>query len=139
MKILLAFLVFAITALAVPPVMAADVTVSWAAPSANTDGSTPAKLGGYNLYSAPTDAALSALPNSIAGGRPLSVGNVLTYTYRNVIPGTYVYAVTAWYCPASGACTESAQSAHVSTTVSPAVPQPGPPVSVKITVTVSSP
>jgi hypothetical protein len=75
---------------------AADVTLTWIPPIANTDGTTPALLGGYNIYSAATDAALTALPNTIAGGKALSVGNVLTYTLKSVTPGTYVYAVTAW-------------------------------------------
>jgi hypothetical protein len=118
---------------------AADVTITWAVPTANTDGTTPALIGGYNLYSAATDAALTALPNTLAGGKALSVGNVLSYTYKAVTPGAYVYAVTAWYCDANKVCTESAQSAHVSTTVSAPVVTPGVPNSVKVTVTVSAP
>lgn len=120
---------------------AADVTLTWLAPTANTDASTPPLIGGYNIYVAGTDAALTALPNTLmAGGKALSVGNVLTYTYKNVAPGTYFYAVTTWYCtPAPQTCSESVQSAHVSTTVSAPVKIPGPPTSTKITVTVSSP
>lgn len=120
---------------------AADVTLKWTAPTSNTDSSTPALIGGYNIYVAGTDAALTALPNTlIAGGKALSVGNVLTYTYKNVAPGTYFYAVTTWYCtPAPQTCSESVQSAHVSTTVNAAVKIPGPPTSTQITVTVSSP
>lgn len=111
---------------------AADVTLTWTAPTTNTDGSAPVLIGGYNLYSAATDAALTALPNTIAGGKALSVGNVLTYTYKAVPPGTYVYAVTAWYCDATKACAESVQSMHVSTTVSAAVVTPGVPSGVKV-------
>lgn len=119
--------------------LAADVTLSWTAPTANTDGSTPPLIGGYNIYSAPTDAALTALPNTIAGGKTLSVGNVLTYTFKSVIPGNYVYAVTTWYCTSGTSCVESVQSAHVSTTVSAPVATPGIPGSVKVTVSVSAP
>lgn len=125
-----------------PLAHAADVTLNWTAPTANVDGSTPAAIGGYNIYSAPTDLALTALPDTIHGGKALSVGKVLTYTIKAVLPGNYVYAVTAWYCPPTGACTESAQSMHVSTTVAAPVvtpPKPGSPGSVTITVSVSAP
>jgi hypothetical protein len=121
---------------------AADVTLTWSAPTANSDGSTPPVIGGYNIYSASTDAALTALPDTIHGGKTNSVGNVLTYTYKNVAPGTYYYAVTTWYCApgqTGTACSESRQSAHVSTTVAPPQRVPGPPANTKITVTVSAP
>lgn len=123
---------FALLLLAIPAAQAADVTLTWTAPTANTDGSVPALIGGYNLYSASSEAALAA-------GTKLSVGNVLTYTYHNVAPGTYVYAVTTWYCVTAGNCAESAQSAHVSTTIGQKAVQPGLPGSVKVTVTVSAP
>lgn len=119
-----------------------DVTLTWAAPTANVDGSTPANISGYNIYVAATDVALAALPNTLHGGSAVSVGNVLTYTFKAVAPGTYYYAVTAWYWPAGGVATESAQSAHVSAVVgSPVVTPPTPtaPGSVKVTVTVSAP
>lgn len=123
-----------------PLAHASDVTLTWTAPTTNADGSTPALIGGYNIYSASTDAALTALPNTLNGGKTNSVGNVLTYTYHNVPPGNYVYALTTWYCPAGGVgCTESAQSAHVSTIVSAPTKTPGIPNSVKITVIVSAP
>lgn len=118
---------------------ATDVTLTWSAPTVNSDGSTPPLIGGYNIYVASTDAALTALPDTLHGGKTNSVGKVLTYTYKSVAPGTYYYAVTTWYCAGTGNCAESAQSAHVSTTVSPPVKTPGPPVNTKITVTVSAP
>lgn len=138
-KNLVVFVVLALAAFASQRAHAADVTISWTAPTANDDGSTPAKIGGYNLYTASTDAALTALPDTRHGGTALSVGNVLSYTFKNVVPGTYVYAVTAWYCATSTDCTESAQSAHVSTTVGVPTATPSAPGSVKVTVTVSSP
>jgi hypothetical protein len=125
--------------LAMPVAHSADVTLTWTAPTANMDGSTPALIGGYNIYSAATDTGLTALLDTLHGGKANSVGNVLTYTYKNVAPGNYVYAVTTWYCPPTGPCVESPQSAHVSTTVSPPTATPGRPGSVKITVTVSAP
>lgn len=135
MKILLACLLTGLATTA----HAADVTLTWAAPTSNTDGSIPALIGGYNVYSAPTDAALTALPNTQAGGKALSVGNVLSTTLKGVAPGTYVYAVTTWYCASAGNCAESAQSAHVSTTIAAPVGKPGIPGGVKVTVSVSAP
>lgn len=142
MKTFVALLILTLGALVAPNAHATDVTLTWSAPTANTDGSTPAKIGGYNLYVSATDASLSGLADTLHGGKALSVGNVLTYTYRNVLPGTYFYAVTAWYCATSATCVESAQSAHVSTTIGGPIvtaATPSAPGSVKVTVTVSSP
>jgi hypothetical protein len=142
MRTLLVFLVLALSVFAAPRARATDVTLTWTAPTANNDGTTPALVGGYNLYVATSDAQLTTIPNTLHGGHPISVGNVLTATLKAVLPGTYVYAVTAWYCATATNCTESAQSAHVSTTVGSPVtttPTPGIPGSVKVTVTVSSP
>lgn len=135
MKILIA-----LALLATLPAKAADVMLTWSAPTANVDGSVPPLIGGYDIWVAPDDASLSALPDTLHGGKPAgSVGSALqTYTFKNVAPGNYVYAVSTWACPATG-CVVSTQSAHVSTTVSPPVITPGLPGSVKITVTVSVP
>jgi hypothetical protein len=119
---------------------AADVTLTWTAPTANADGSVPALIGGYDCWVAPDDATLSALPDTQHGGKPaFSVGaSQLSCTFKNVAPGTYVYAVSTWACPPTG-CVVSARSAHASTTVSAPVIVPGPPTNTKITVTVSAP
>src|ERR1700730_1541778 len=103
MKTLIALLL-----LLAPLAQATDVTLNWTAPAANADGSKPAVVGGYNIYVAGTDAALSTMVHT---PQTLSVGNVLTYTYKNVAPGNYVYAITTWYCvpPTTWPCTESAQ------------------------------
>jgi hypothetical protein len=123
------------------------VTLSWTAPSVNADGSTPVTVGGYNLYQDTTDAGLTAQGNTTTGVPvctgtvinkcALSVGNVLAFTFPNVAPGSYVWAVTAWYCPSTGKCVESVQSAHVSATIT--IAAPGPPEKVKVTITVPSP
>lgn len=123
---------------------ATSVTLSWTAPTANTDGSTPALVSGYNLYQDTSDAALSAQKPTAQGGKPAVNGTVLnspamlTYTLANVLPGTYYYALTAWYCTnvATGTgCVESVQSAHVSTTVAATPKVPGTPANIKISVT----
>jgi hypothetical protein len=122
-------------AFAAPP----SVTLTWSAPVANSDGSTPPLIGGYNVYVANTDSDLTALPNTLNGGKPISVGNVLTYAFTSVVPGTYFYAVTTWYCSTGHVCVESPQSAHISTTVAAPVIVPGTPTNVQISVSVTAP
>lgn len=129
-----------------------QLTISWIAPTSNTDGSTPAKVTGYNLYFASTDAALTALPNVGGGTKPCPVGNTsllcatavqvpaLSYQTVGLPAGTYFADVTAFYCPTgSTACTESGPSAHVSGTISAPVttPTPNTPGSVTITAVVT--
>jgi hypothetical protein len=98
----------------------ATVTLTWTASSGS--------VSGYNIYEAATQGALTALPNTLNGGTPLIGGSTLgaptdlTYTFTNVTPGTYWYAVTAWYCPSTGACLESGQSAAVDVVISAATP-----------------
>lgn len=137
MKFLFGFAaaLLASVALAAPP----SVTLTWTAPTANSDGSTPPLLGGYNIYVANTDAALTALPDTLHGGKANSVGIGLSYTYTNVAPGTYFYAVTTWFCTPAKVCVESPQSAHVSTTVAVPVILPGSPTNVQIAVSVTAP
>lgn len=102
-------------------------TLSWAAPATNADGSTPPSIGGYNVYLAASDAALSATSNTVSGGSvcasagpfigcAISVGNVLSYQPSALPVGTYFAAITTWWCPTSGTaagCQESVQSTHV--------------------------
>jgi hypothetical protein len=111
-------------------------TVSWT-PTANVGGSTPALVSGYNLYLATTDAALTALPNTIAGtpncpangpfllcAISVAGATTLSATMPALYVGSYAITVTAWYCTAAGACVESAQGPHVAFSVlAPYVPQ----------------
>lgn len=126
-----------------------QLSISWAAPTSNTDGSTPAAVSGYNVYVATSDAALTAMP-SVGGGTPncttsslncaTSVAGTSTLSYKTVgLPaGTYYVAVTAWYCPGTSGCTESAQSAHVNGPVTNPVITPNAPGSVSISATVTA-
>jgi hypothetical protein len=123
------------------PAASAPLTLSWLAPTANADGSTPANVSGYNLYTALSDSALTALGTVAANAAPICpVGGpfvgcavsvkgaaVLSYKMLGLPIGTYYFAVTAWYCPAAGPCTESKQSVHVSGSVAALVTTPGAP------------
>jgi hypothetical protein len=119
----LLFLVIGLLLVAAAPANASDVVLTWVAPTTNTDGSTPAAIGGYNVYRSLTSAIVA---QKAGGAAPLAGGSgstiaktVLTYTDKNVPPGTYYYGVTAWYCdptPVNG-CTESAVTVSVPVTI----------------------
>lgn len=105
---------------------ATDITLTWTAPTGNTDGTTPAKFEGFNVYRS------TALP-VVVGGIPLAgkspngiAAATLTYTDKAVPPGTYYYAVTAWHCEAAG-CTESGPATSVAVVVAVVVPKCNPP------------
>jgi hypothetical protein len=121
------------------------VTLNWSAPTQNADGTPLTDLGGYDLYCADTDAALTALPDTLHGGKPCvsTVAGVTTYIFTNLAPGTHYFAVETWACRRP--CAVSVQSAHVSVTVSPPVVTPAPasappgaPSNVTISATVSA-
>jgi hypothetical protein len=90
---------------------------TWTAPASNG-----AVISGYNLYQAPTSAALAAM-SYVNGSTPTAstAAGTLTYTLTGLAAGTYYYAVTAYACP-STPCQESPQSASVSVLVVPAAP-----------------
>ena len=112
-------------------------TLSWIAPTANTDGTADTTLCGFNIYEASTTAALAALPNSLNGGKPLASPfyNVTSWSFIGMVSGSYYFAVTALNC-LNGVTTESAQSsAALVTIVVP--PTAKPPSGVAVTATVS--
>lgn len=135
MKRILLVILLALCALPVFAQTPAQLVITWKAPLANTDGSTPASVSGYNLYIEPTDAALTALP-TVTGGTPIcppagpfigcgiSLGNVLTYTTVGLPTGTYSVAATAYFCTSASSCTESIQSVHMSGPVGTATTPP---------------
>lgn len=103
-------------------VNATDVPLSWTAPTANTDSTPISKIGGYNIYRASTPN----IQSQAAGGKaPLAGGpgngvTATSYVDKNVSPGTYYYAVSAWAC--EPACIEG----PLSTVVSVTIPVPPP-------------
>jgi hypothetical protein len=85
-----------------------NATLSWTAPSENSDGSALTDLGGFKIY---YGGALTQLTNSITLTNP----GLLTYVVAELPIGTtYYFAVTA----VTRTGVESAQSDVVSTTIS---------------------
>jgi hypothetical protein len=68
-----------------PPVN--TVTLTWAAPTTNADGTPLTDLAGYKIYY-----------GTISGNytEVIDVGNVITYKVEGRQPGTYYFAVTAY-------------------------------------------
>lgn len=95
-----------------PPPYTTSAVLAWTAPTANVDGSTPANVSGYNIYSGPSVTALTLLAS--VGLTPLS------YT-ATVGVGTTYFTVTA-FSPDTPSL-ESTRPAPVSkTVVAPAGP-----------------
>jgi hypothetical protein len=85
-----------------------NATLSWSAPSENSDGSTLTDLGGFKIY---YGGALTQLTNTVTLTNP----GLLTYVLAELPSGTtYYFAVTA----VTRTGVESAQSDVVSTTIS---------------------
>lgn len=137
MRALILLLLLPLLAQAATP----TVVLTWGAPTANADGSTPANVLGYNVYRSsklPVPTGAGAIP--ISKAIPLLAG---TLTYTDIPPsGTYYYAVTAWGCdvPSTGNCVEGDPATTgavtvVSTPPKPATPStPGKPGSITVTV-----
>ena len=85
-----------------------NATLSWTAPSENSDGSALSDLGGFKIY---YGGALTQLTNTITLTNP----GLLTYVLAELPSGTtYYFAVSA----VTRTGVESAQSDVVSTTIS---------------------
>lgn len=89
-----------------PPPPTQSVTLSWAAPTLNTDGTILNDLAGYYINYGTSATALSQTV-TVTGATST------TYTVANLVPGTYYFSVTAY----SSAGTESAPSPTVSKTI----------------------
>jgi hypothetical protein len=83
-----------------------SATLSWTAPTENTDGSTLMNLAGYRIV---YGTSASVLSNALQVSNP----GVTTYVVENLSPGTYYFAIRAY--TSSGA--ESADSNVVSKVV----------------------
>lgn len=117
------------TGVVAPPAATGSALLSWAAPTANTDGSSPVTpLASYNIYQGPNATSLAKSANVLAP--------VTKYIASALLPGTYFFAVTA--VGVNG--TESAESAVASDTITVVQPAkvPGQPTSLTITSTVTA-
>lgn len=114
---------------------ATDITLNWTAPQSNTDGTKPALFEGFNVYRSSTlPVVVGKTPGPIAGSslNPLGPG-ILTFTDKNVPPGTYYYGVTAWHCDPTG-CSESVAAVSGAVTINRVSSIPGVPGSITVTV-----
>lgn len=98
---------FSITVTAASSATAGTATVSWSAPTQNSDGSAITDLAGYRIYFGTSSAALS---------QTIQVGNAdaTSYVINGLANGTWYFAVTSY--TTDGA--ESAPSTLASKTIS---------------------
>jgi hypothetical protein len=66
-----------------------SVTLSWTAPTQNTDGTTLTDLDGYKLYWGTTPGSH---PNSVT----IDNESVTSYVVENLVPGTYEFVATSF-------------------------------------------
>jgi hypothetical protein len=83
-----------------------SVTLDWAAPTENTNGTPLTNLAGYWIY---YGSSANALTKSIQIANP----GIVTYVISNLSPGTWYFAVTAY----SSADVQSSESAVASKTL----------------------
>ena len=89
-----------------PAAQAATVTINWAPPTENTDGTTLENLAGYKIH---YGTASKKYTQTITVSNP----GLATYVISSLPAGTYYFSVTAY----NSAGTESPFSAEVSATV----------------------
>jgi hypothetical protein len=142
----LACVFLAMAAFSQPAAPAQPTVLTWTMSMQNVDGSPLTDLGGFDIWKADTDAALTALPDTLHGGKPFAstAAGVMTYIINTLPVGTHWFAVTSWACRSP--CEVSAHSAHVSVTIPspvitppPAGSPPGAPGNVSISTTVTAP
>jgi hypothetical protein len=77
----------ATAALTVTAITTGSATLSWNAPTTNTDGTPLTDLVGYKVYMGTSSGNYTTVVN---------IGNVTTYVVNNLAPGTYYFVVTAY-------------------------------------------
>lgn len=97
-----------------PPAATGNVTLTWEAPTQNTDGTPLTDLAGFKVY---WGTQSGSYPQSA------SLGNVLTYRVENLTAGLWFFAVTA----VNAGGIESEHSDEVSKLVEVEEPPPPPP------------
>ncbi len=112
----------------VPAAGTGKATLTWSAPTVNTDGSAITDALTYNVYRGPSATAFTLL----------KAGATSPYVDSGLAAGTHYYTVTA----VNSANRESAQATPASLTIAPLVvtpKTPSAPGSVAVTVTVTVP
>lgn len=107
-----------------------QATLSWTAPTTNTDGSAISGALTYNVYSCPA----GTVAGSAASACTQVAMGLATTTYTTAaftVAGTFNYAVTAVETPSGASGMESALSNLVTALVTAPVP-PNPPAGVTI-------
>lgn len=97
-------------------------SLSWTAPTSNTDGSTPATVDGYDVYQDDSAAPSAATAKKIAGDS--STGGAIPASQLSLVinglsPGKHNFAVHAWECQTSP-CGISALTSFVTKTATAA-------------------
>jgi hypothetical protein len=75
--------------IAVTQVSLGSATLSWTAPTLNTDGSPLVDLAGYRIYYGTSSGTLNQTVQ-------LNSAGLMTYVFSNLSPATYYFAVTAF-------------------------------------------
>ena len=79
--------VSATAGLTVTAITTGSATLSWNAPTTNTDGTPLTDLAGYKVHMGTSSGNYTTV---------VDIGNVMTYTVSNLAPGTYYFVVTAY-------------------------------------------
>ena len=90
-----------------PPTSTGSATLTWTAPTTNTDGSALTDLAGYHIYYGSSPSALSTVVNIANAG-------ATSYTVSGLTSGTWYFAVNAY--------TTSSQDSSLSNTGSKSIP-----------------
>ena len=103
---LAAFTITVVAAATTPPQTEGTATLSWAAPTQNTDGSSVTDLSGYVI-------AYGTSPSALTQTVTVSNAAATSYTIQNLVAGTWYFAVSS----VESGGVSSALSSVVSTTI----------------------
>jgi len=92
--------------IAVTQIANGGATLSWAAPTENTDGTPLTNLAGYEIY---YGTSVSAMTHTVQ----IANAGIVTYVISNLSPGTWYFSVKAY----TSAKVQSSASAMVSKTI----------------------
>jgi hypothetical protein len=120
---------FIVVTTAPPVIIGSTATLSWTAPTANTDGTPLTDLVSYNLLMGTSATTLSKVANIPAPAT--------SYAFKGLVPGTYWFAVQAVSASEGASANSTEPSLTVNKVTAPSVPNS--PTSVTVTATVTIP